>query len=146
MKNKLALGGLILLAVFVIYGITSSKPIKTADTVFGNIATFEAMQATTTDVTWTVTADFANTRFKQLCSAQGILGSVIIQNETAGSFNIYDGTTTNHVNTATSTILAKVYASQAEGAYPYNAYARTGIIIEFPSTNVASSTITYRCL
>lgn len=146
MKKISTLGGIVIVLAIVIYSLLSRSPVSLpeAKIVTGNIASGDAMQSTTTDSSWNTAAlDIGG--FKRLCSTPGVLGSTIINDATPGAFTIYDGTTTRtHTMHATNT-LAKVTASQAEGAYPYNSIARVGIIVEFQIPNVASTTITYRC-
>ena len=145
MDKKYFIGGIALLAIL-FYVITSGSgevQIPTANKVLGNISSADAMQSTTTSSSWDTFA--AAKTFKLLCSTPGVLGSVIINNETAGSFNIYDGTTTSSHTMHATTTLANINASLAENAYPFNSVANIGLIVEFQSSNVASSTITYRC-
>lgn len=102
-----------------------------------------AYNSTTTSSSWDTTAATTG-GFKLLKLGYGTLGSVIIMNETIGSFTLYDATTTVNGGVYGTTTLAKVYASQAEGTYTYDTIFRRGLIVEFQSSNVASSTITYR--
>ena len=81
--------------------------------------------------------------YKVLKNGNGELGSVIITNSTAGSFNLYDATSTNHGGHAT-TSLASISASLAAGTYTFDVAFSRGLLVEFQSTNVASGTITYR--
>lgn len=95
----------------------------------------------------TTTASFPATAVggnKLLKNGPGILGSVVIVNETAGVLNFYDATTTgSHTNHPTTTITT-IPASLAEGTYTFDVTFSRGLIVEFPSTNMASSTITWK--
>jgi hypothetical protein len=102
-------------------------------------AVTDSLISTTTDG-WTASVG----SFKLLACGSGVLSSVIIGNETAGSFNLYDATTTRNGAVYGTTTITKIYASQAEGSYEYNVYFKTGLIAENQSTNVASTTITFR--
>lgn len=120
------------------------------NSVVGSIDDGGAYTSTTTDSSWNTPAQ-STSRFKLLKTGPGILGSILINNETAGSFTLYDATTTATTTRmlteagaiATST-LAKVYASMAEGTYVYDTAFTWGLIAEFQSSNVASSTITFK--
>jgi len=94
----------------------------------------------------TTTHDFGTVSVgsrKLLKGGAGEFGSVIITNSTAGSFNLYDATSTNHGDHATTT-LAKIGASLAAGTYVFDVSFSRGLLVEFQSTNVASGTITWR--
>lgn len=99
----------------------------------------DAMQGTTTDG-WTASVG----SFKMLACGSGMLGTVNVLNETTGSLNLYDASTTANGAIYGTTTLTKVYASQAEGPYPMNIYFKYGLVAESQSTNVASTTITFR--
>lgn len=81
--------------------------------------------------------------FKVLKTGPGVLSKVVITNETAGAFNLYDATSTNHGDHATTTLI-NVYANMIEGSHELNIAFARGLIVEFQSTNVASSTIGFR--
>jgi len=81
---------------------------------------------------------------RQLKVGPGVLTGFVITNETAGSYNLYDATSTDHGNHATTT-LVNVYANLAEGQYSnMNIAFSRGLLIEFQSTNLASSTVLWK--
>lgn len=81
---------------------------------------------------------------RQLKVGSGVLTGFVITNETAGSFNLYDATSTDHGDHATTT-LVNAYANLAEGQYTdLNIAFRRGLLIEHQSTNVASGTILWK--
>lgn len=79
--------------------------------------------------------------FKMLRSGYGVLDCVIISNETLGSFTLYDGTTTTNGAIYATTTLFTVYPSLAENQYCPEIQFLRGLVMEFQSPNVASSTI-----
>lgn len=112
-----------------------------------------------------VSAEFAgaqtNTSYKQsavLGSAQpstttplgsgGLLGSVVITGAGAGSFAIYDATTSNATLRTTSAttslkVLAQFPANASAGTYTFDEYYQYGLAVEFTGA-IGTSTITYR--
>lgn len=108
---------------------------------YGSVS--EASYSTTTSSSWN-TAAATTGGFKLLKTGSGMLDSVIITNESAGSFTLYDATTTVNGAVYGTTTLAKVYASMAEDSYHYGTWFNYGLIVEFQSSNVASSTITWK--
>lgn len=110
-----------------------------APAIVGNVGLADAFLSTTTS---TMTATVGS--FRLLACGTGMLGSIIVENETAGSFNLYDATTTRNGAIYGTTTAAKVYSSQAEGTYDYNRFFSTGLIMEHQSTNIGSSTITFK--
>lgn len=118
--------------------------------IVGNVVAGGELQSTTTSNTFNTPAETVG-GFKILACGAGMLGSVNLTNETTGSFTLYDATSTRNAavvatdgSTVGSTTLAKIYASTAEGNYAYNSRFKHGLIVEFQSPSIASSTITYR--
>lgn len=140
MKKILIIGSGVLLALIVFFGF---KLQSNAPSTLGSIGDGQAYNATSTS-DWGIATVGA---FKLLKSGSGVLGSVVITNATAGSFNIYDATTTVNGGQGafySTTTLSKIGASVAAGTYTYDVSFNKGLIIEFQSTNIASSTITWR--
>lgn len=96
--------------------------------------------ATTTDTFGPVVVG----QTKLLKAGSGVLCAVVITTSTAGSFNIYDATTSDATKRtrAATTTLAKIGASASTGDIQFNVPFSTGLLLEFQSTNLASSTIT----
>ena len=115
------------------------KSDKNGSKSLGGVAQGQSYMSTTTHDFGTVSAGSS----KLLKNGDGEFGSVIITNSTAGSFNLYDATSTNHGDHATTT-LAKVGASLAAGTYIFDVVFSRGLLVEFQSSNIASSTITWR--
>lgn len=80
---------------------------------------------------------------RQLKTTAGVLTAVVITNETAGSFSLYDATSTNHGNHATTTLFT-ASPNLAEGTYILNVGFSRGLLFETQSANVASGTILYQ--
>ncbi len=100
-----------------------------------------ANQATTTDDWGAVTVGGA-TPSKVIKGTAGILSAVCVNNETVGGYTLYNGTTTNHGDYATSSVWHfNIYPSMAEGCYPVEISFNKGLIAVFTSTNIGSSTI-----
>lgn len=112
---------------------------KSQSPIVGNTSQADALQSTTTSA---MTASVGS--FRMLACGTGMLGSVIIENETLGSFNFYDATTTRNGAIYGTTTLPKIYPSLAEGTYDYNIFFKTGLVMEHQSTNIGSSTITFK--
>jgi hypothetical protein len=94
----------------------------------------------------TATGETANKDLIKLGS--GTLGSVVITGAAAGTFEIYDATTTNaslRTITATSSLrkLASFPANAAAGTYVFDVNFNQGMIVAFTSTQ-GTTTITYR--
>lgn len=135
-KSLLVVWGLV---VVVLLGVLVLRPAPKSGAVLGNFGA-EAAYGTTTDQFGTVAVGGS----KVLKTGPGVFEHVVITNETAGSFNVYDATTTGpHADHATTT-LAKISASLAEGTYDFELAFSRGLLVEFQSTNVASSTITWK--
>lgn len=132
---KIALGVIIIIVIF----LTRQAP----ETRVGSIDGQSAYVGTTTDSTWNAAA-LQTGGFKLLRNGPGILGSIIINNSTLGSFTLYDATTTVNGGVYGTTTLAKAVASVAAGTYTYDVAFSRGLIAEFQSSNVASSTITQK--
>lgn len=130
------IGILVVLVVLVAVSLIKSPSVE--QPVLGNFGG-EAAYATTTDQFAAATVGSS----KVLKTGPGVLEHVVITNETAGSFNLYDATSTKHGDHATTT-LAKISASLAEGTYDFQVAFSRGLLVEFQSTNVASSTITWK--
>lgn len=141
-KYKILSGIAVIVLVVILVGKITISPTPQA-IVTGSVTRANEYLSTTTDSNWNTPALTVG-GFKLLACGEGSLGSIIIQNDTAGAFTLYDGTTTNSHNMHATTTLAKAYANQAENAYPYDSVFRYGLIAEFQTPNVASSTITYR--
>ena len=82
-------------------------------------------------------------------TGQGALGSVVVTGANTGVVNIYDATTTNINNRAsskaTSTILiASLPASLAVGTYTFDAEFTDGLYVDNVSGLMPTTTITYR--
>lgn len=78
----------------------------------------------------------------------GVLGSVVITGAAAGTFELYDATTTNaslRTITATSSLkrLASFPTNAAAGTYVFDVSYNQGLIVAFTSTQ-GTTTITYR--
>lgn len=142
MKNlgKYIIGSIATIVILFIGVYFHNQPKKVS---LGSIGDGQAYNSTTTDSTWnTPAAITGGTKILKLGS--GTLGSVVITNSTAGAFTLYDASTTINGGVYGTTTLAKIYASVAAGTYTFDiAYSR-GLIVEFQSPNVASSTITWR--
>lgn len=111
--------------------------------IYGSIIEGQAYNSTTTDSTWNAAALISGGS-KVLKVGPGTFGSVIITNSTAGSFNVYDATTTVNGGIYGTTTLARIPASLAAGTYTFDSSFGRGLLIEFQSSNVASGTITSR--
>lgn len=135
MKNYLIIGGAIVGAILVLLSINGDKQIIS----YGAIDS-GPNKATTTYSFGSVSANGS----KLLKTGSGVLSAVIITNETAGSINFYDGTTTSAHALHATTTLFNASASLAENEYEINVAFTRGLLLEFPSTNVASATITWR--
>jgi hypothetical protein len=90
----------------------------------GSIPIANDYVSTTTDSTF-----YVFPFYKVLKTGSGTFGSVVITNSMAGVLNVYDGTTTNHLDRATTT-LAKFGASAAAGTYTFDTRFMLGLIIE----------------
>ena len=100
----------------------------------------ESNMSTTTDQFGSVSVGSS----RQLKVGSGVLTGFVITNETAGSFNLYDATSTKHGDHATTTLI-KVYASLAEGQYTdLNIGFSRGLLLEHQSTNIASGTVLWK--
>ncbi len=133
LKQKIVGAIVAVLAIFgVSIGINDSKT-------FGG-AVSDANFSTTTDTFAVPTVGTS----KLLKSGAGVFNCVTLTNETTGSFNLYDATSSAaHTDYATTSLL-KIYASTAEGEYcPEIGFSR-GLIVEFQSPSVASGTITWK--
>lgn len=73
---------------------------------------------------------------------QGVLDGVTLTGATTGILCLSNGTTTNHVNTATSSLIC-LGPSVAAGHYPVNAAFDLGLVFTF-SGLMPTSTITWR--
>ena len=130
------LGTLVIILAFLIGvsgGIDGNKSLGSVDQESGGY-----LSTTTLDFSVPVVGGY-----RLLKNGSGILGSVVITNSTAGSFNLYDATSTNHNDYATTT-LAKISASVAAGTYTFDSVFSRGLVIEFQATNVASGTVTWK--
>jgi hypothetical protein len=91
----------------------------------------------------------ANATNKDLVKlGQGIFGSVVITGAAAGTFEIYDATTTNgliRTLTATSSLtkLASFPTNAAVGTYTFDTAFTQGLVVAFTSTQ-GTTTITYK--
>lgn len=94
----------------------------------------------TTTMDWNIGTSATAGGSKLLKTGSGVLRTVVINNETAGLINFYDATSTNHGDHATTTLF-KVPASLAEGDYELNVAFSRGLLAEYQSSNVASSTV-----
>lgn len=86
---------------------------------------------------------------KTLKNGYGALGSVVITGANTGVMNFYDATTTDvnmrTGNRATSTILiASIPASAPANTYVFDATVNNGLLLDLPSGNMPTTTITYR--
>lgn len=138
--NKIAIGigaGLLILVIGFLFGLNPSRE------GYGSVAIGGESQGTTTGSTWNTPALITG-GFKLLSCSAGSLNNVVIDTATAGSFTLYDATTTVNGAIYGTTTIARVSASVAAGSHAYDRAVKYGIIAEFQSPNVASSTITFR--
>jgi hypothetical protein len=138
--SKLIIG--ILAVMFLLFGGVYLSN-RQNSTIYSGVTDGQAYNSTTTSNTWDAKA-LVTGGFKLLKTGSGTLGSVVITNSTAGSFNLYDATTTVNGGAYGTTTLARIAASVAAGTYMFDSVFNTGLIVEFQSSNVASSTITWR--
>lgn len=139
MKNIL---GIIAVFILLLGGVYISNQ-KNSNTLGSISSSGDAYIATSTNSSWNTPAATTG-GFKLLKTGQGILGSVVITNDTAGSYTLYDATTTTNGAIYGTTTLANVYANLSEGTYTFDVAFSRGLIVEFQSPNVASSTITFK--
>lgn len=137
-NSGIILGIVILVALVIIIGLVTDE--KSPNSKTGSIMDGQAYNSTTTD---TFGAEIVGA-FKVLKVGYGNLGSVVITTSTAGSFNLYDASTTVNGAVYGTTTLAKIGASAAAGTYTFDTTFTKGLVVEFQSTNLASSTITWR--
>lgn len=82
-------------------------------------------------------------------STTGVLGSVVITKSGTSPLTIYDATTTNITlrgNTATTSLILVDFPSDpGQGTFTFDVEFKRGLLIDYSSTNVSTSTITYRC-
>lgn len=137
MKSKILI---VIIGLCVVLGVGYVSFNKKTATL-GNIQTGGGDYATSTDQFGSLSIGST----KVLKTGQGVLTGIMITNETAGSFNLYDATSTNHGDHATTTLI-KVYANLAEGDYivPNGIAFTRGLLFETQSTNIASATIMWR--
>lgn len=132
----------VLILAFIGY-LSFNKDTNISSINLGSIGSDSYLATSTIDASWT-TAAAGLGGFKVIKNGPGVVGSVIITNETTGSFTLYDATTTAAHSDHATTTLIKVYPSMAEGTYILDVAFSRGLIAEFQSTSVASSTITYK--
>ncbi len=98
----------------------------------------------TTTIDWNIGAGGAVPGYSKLLkNGPGLLGSVIIVTDTAGALEFYDATSTSHGHHATTTLM-KVPSALAEGTYTIDANFFRGLLVVYTTSNVASSTITWK--
>lgn len=112
-----------------------------AATNLGSIQDSQAYTSVTTATGLTANKDL-------LKLGQGTLGSVIITGAAAGTFEIYDATTTNaslRTITATTSLtkLASFPTNASVGTYVFDTAFTQGLIVAFTSTQ-GTTTITFR--
>ena len=110
-------------------------------TQFGSIQDGNAYSSVTTATGLTTAKDLIKL-------GSGTLGSVVITGAAAGTFEIYDATTTNaslRTITATSSLvkLASFPTSAAVGTYTFDTAFSNGLIVAFTGTQ-GTTTVTYR--
>ena len=110
-------------------------------TQFGSIQDGNAYSSVTTATGLTTAKDLIKL-------GSGTLGSVVITGAAAGTFEIYDATTTNttlRTITATSSLvkLASFPTNAAAGTYTFDTAFSNGLIVAFTGTQ-GTTTVTYR--
>ncbi len=142
MKNKI-IGTLIAIITLLggSYAATSNK--------LGSVAVGQQYQSTSTAAV-AIGTNLCPARLNMASSTTGVLGSVNILKSGAGTFVIYDATTTNNnlrIPAATSSlILADFSVSPTAGSYHFDVEFKRGLLIDYASaTTVSTSTISYRC-
>ena len=81
---------------------------------------------------------------RQLCSTAGSLGSVVVPLTSTAGLELYDATTTNHGDHATSSLAE--FKTTTVGDYTFDTvFTRGLILVSKTAVGLASSTITYRC-
>lgn len=131
------------LTLFVIIGfmaLTLFLIIQNAQKAVGSVDyEFSGYQATTTDANWV-----GGTSAKVLKTGGGVMGSVVVTLGSGAGLELYDATTTNHVNTATTTI-AVFNSTTPAGTYTFDVTFTKGLLVVTPTTvGVASTTITWK--
>jgi len=139
--SRIVVGVLAVIVLILGYGKFTITPTPEGITVAG-VPIGSDYQSTTTSSVMNTAA--ANLSYLLLACGPGTLGNVIINDVTTGSFNLYDGTTTRSHTMHATTTLGKATASMAEGTYEHDSHFTNGLILEFPSSSIASSTITFR--
>lgn len=136
-KTKIFFGGVVCLLIVVAFSffVNNNPKLVSASVAQGN-----EYQSTTTDKTWETNS------IRVLNSVPGALAQVTVTTSGGNTLDIYDATTTNatlRTNTATTT-LAHFQTVGTNETFTFDAIYRYGLIVQTSTTNVASSTITWR--
>lgn len=130
--------GYILIGAFVAVGVFSvfKSPVSQN---FGSVAVGGEYQSTTTSTGFTNYSVLQNRSTSGSCT----LGSVIITGAAAGTFTIYDATSTVTNTLWPTTTIASFPTNAAVGTYTFDVACRQGILVDFKGT-LGTTTITYR--
>lgn len=105
----------------------------------GSVAVGGDFYATTTDT------QAVMENYRKICPA-GSLGQVTITKTGAGSFNLYDATSTRTNGDWATTTIASFGASPTVGTYIFDAVLKRGLLIEFvDGAGLARSSSTIMC-
>lgn len=127
MKNKLAIFGILTVALFVFVALKTSEP------AIASVSQGSEYIATTTQG---INSNMLlNTGF-------GTFGSVVITGLNTGTLTVYDSASTT-ITAASSTVLASFPASAPVGTYTFDVRYTKGLVI-VPTGTQATSTVTYR--
>lgn len=95
-----------------------------------------------------VYATALGTQTAVLSTEPATLGSIVITGANTGSLKVYNATTTDATKRALATssleVLAATPASLAVGTYTFDVVATKGLIYDWSSTAIPTSTITWR--
>ena len=131
MKTTIAIIGLV---IAVLVGTYFGVKDNTSPKIFGNAEA--GNQSTTTSTFGAVTAGTS----RSLKTIQGVLHNVIITNESAGTIVLKNATSSTDISSSTIIVISP---SMIEGSHAIDVFFDRGLFIDFPSTNVGSSTITW---
>ena len=140
MKKVLTIISSVVACVLILFGVFYVNNLS-EPAVLGSISDSNAYEALVTATGITANKDLIKT-------GSGTLGSVVITGAAAGTFEIYDATTTNstlRTITATSSLkkLASFPTNAAAGTYTFDVAFTQGMIVAFTGTQ-GTTTITWR--
>ena|ERR1035437_785151 len=108
----------------------------TGGTVLGSVNTGNEYHSTSTS------AGFVN--YSVLQSGNGTIGSVVITMTGTGTIDLYDATSTVTNAAWATTTLAHFGASPTVGTYTFDVIFQKGLLVQFGTGTIASTTITYK--